>query len=504
MARIKKISFTASLVFYILIIGFFLRIYRVNDVLGFYYDQGRDALVIWDFLYEGKLFLIGPTTGIAGIFRGPFYYYLIAPFYFLGGGDPIWPAIFLALLSIASFLPLFYLASLSQSKTTGIFALLIACFSFYIVMASRWLSNPTPMLFLSMCLVWLMYLIVLGRRKAWVGIAFVLGLSLFHFGSSGELFYFPAVGLFAIWQRKKLPDMKIFLISLFSFFVSFVPLILFDIRHDGILRNNIYKFFVEEKSFRGLTSYIFETRSKFLFDAFFNKIFHWRKTYENLSIVVISLYFFLNLKEFWKNQILRICIILLSFAIAGFYFFQGNYGNVYDYYLTGYYLIFILLFSFVIGHIWKKSIPGKAFVLVFFYLFFVNNVPVIWSKINDQVDGPQSVALKNEMQAVSWVYKDSALRDGGKFNLDIYVPPVIPYAYDYLFRWCPKSSRCVGDDRIGVLIKERTNLLYTIYEVDPPHPERLEAWLERQESVGVVEEEVRFGGITVQRRTRYN
>ena len=66
----------------VLLLAFVLRTYRIGELLDFHYDQGRDALVIWDLINKGKLFLIGPTTGLAGVFRGPFYYYLIAPFYF--------------------------------------------------------------------------------------------------------------------------------------------------------------------------------------------------------------------------------------------------------------------------------------------------------------------------------------------------------------------------------------------------------------------------------------
>jgi len=46
--------------------------------------------------------------------------------------------------------------------------------------------------------------------------------------------------------------------------------------------------------------------------------------------------------------------------------------------------------------------------------------------------------------------------------------------------------------------------LYTLYEIDPPHPERLDAWLARQDGIGKVEETVKFGGITVERRERKN
>jgi hypothetical protein len=54
----------------------------------------------------------------------------------------------------------------------------------------------------------------------------------------------------------------------------------------------------------------------------------------------------------------------------------------------------------------------------------------------------------------------------------------------------------------GLKIEERVDLLYTLYEADPPHPDRIGTWLERQEGIGVVEKEASFGGITVQERTR--
>ena len=154
MLKIKKLLTPSNIfVAVLLLFAFFLRVYRVNEILGFYYDQGRDGLIIWDLIYKGKFFLIGPTTGIAGIFRGPFYYYLIAPFYLLGGGDPAYPAVFLAALSVAAIWILYHVASKYLDKPTAVLVTLISSFSFYIVMAGRWLSNPTPMLFLSALLI---------------------------------------------------------------------------------------------------------------------------------------------------------------------------------------------------------------------------------------------------------------------------------------------------------------------------------------------------------------
>ena len=63
------------------------------------------------------------------------------------------------------------------------------------------------------------------------------------------------------------------------------------------------------------------------------------------------------------------------------------------------------------------------------------------------------------------------------------------------------ESRC-GSDLCNLRLEENVETLYTLIEADPPHPDRLEAWLERQEEIGEIEEEIQFGGITVQRRKR--
>jgi len=107
------------------------------------------------------------------------------------------------------------------------------------------------------------------------------------------------------------------------------------------------------------------------------------------------------------------------------------------------------------------------------------------------------IALEDQLKAVDWIYSDAR---GANFNLDIYVPPVIPYSYEYLFLW-QGTEKC-GNNLCG-LDKNNTLLnLYLLFEDDPPSPERLEAWLSKYEKNTRIEKKDRFGNINIEYRKR--
>lgn len=479
----------------ILLAALFVRVYRLDQLLAFYYDQGRDALVIWQFWNEGKLFLIGPTTGIEGIFRGPWYYWLIAPFYLLGGGNPIWPSVFLALTSVLAIGLLFYLASKVVGRLAGFIAVIIASFSYILIITSRWLSNPTPMLLISMLLIFFMFLVMEGKKWAWIGIALMLGMAM-QFGSAAEVFYFPGVAVFALWQRSNLPNKKILALSFLVLLVLFLPQIIFDLKHDGILRTAIKQFLLEEESFRTSFWDVVQNRINLYQSVFLSKLFPTDPMARKLSLILVFIALVVGAKSIWGNKYFRTALLILTAPLLGMFFFQGNYGNIYDYYFTGYYLVFVLVFSSLLALLARYP-KGLVVVFVFLFLFFQDNLPLVRNYLVTGINGETHISLGNQTQAVNWVLENAAGRD---FNVDAYVPPVIPYAYDYLFLW-KGTGRC-GEGRCGMQLDQQVPLLYTLYEVDPPHPERLEAWLDRQKGIGVVEESARFGGITIERRQR--
>jgi len=237
--KVKKLYTPWNLlVLIILLLAFILRTYRIEALLDFHYDQGRDAKIIWDMWHSGKFFLIGPTTGLEGIFLGPFYYYLIAPFYLMGGGNPVIPSLFLSFLVTLSLYVLYLVGTEIGGKVTGFVALVVATFSNHLIFSGRWLSNPTPIYLTSISIFYLMILVIKKPKSYyWYLIYLFVGLSL-QFELASAVFYLPILLIFTVWQRNKI-NLKTFLISGFLLLLTLVPQIWFNFKHDNILLNNI-------------------------------------------------------------------------------------------------------------------------------------------------------------------------------------------------------------------------------------------------------------------------
>jgi len=195
-------------------------------------------------------------------------------------------------------------------------------------------------------------------------------------------------------------------------------------------------------------------------------------------------------------------VIFLFLPLILLLFFVGNYGQLYDYYLTGFYPAFILLFALFTGFFLRKKLfsGGTSYiywsVLALIIVWFLSgNILFLKNYVSAGVDGPTNVTLGNELQAIDWIYKDAGQE---KFNVDVYVPPVIPYAYQYLFSWY--GNRYYHRQPLT----ENIPLLYTLYEVDQSHPFFLDNWLARQDRIAQTISSQKFGGITVERRLRKN
>lgn len=490
--KLKNFKLQNLLVILILGTASFFRFFKLKELLGFWYDQGRDALVIWDLIYNHKLTLIGPQMGFTGIFRGGWYYWLIAPFYALGKGNPIYPSVFLVLTTIAAIYFIYVVGKRMEKPYAGILAAFIASVSMYIIGASRWLSDPTPTLLISVLLILSLFK-MLDSKKWAIPLSFFLSGMALQFSAATEIFYVPALILLLIIFRKKIkPDFKTVIASIAAFIVPFSPQILFEIRHPGVQTSALFNFLFHEKTFTYAFWEIIKTRIPFDLNMIASKFWINGGMFFGPFLLLFIFLLIKNWKKLWISGQFKIVFTLAVAPLIGTMFFVSNLGGVYEYYFTGYYLIWILLFSYVYIFSWKSILVKIALPIFIFCVLFFNLKVYIKDYITNS-DKTGVVTLSQEISAIDWIYKNTNNRD---FNVDVYVPPVIPYAYDYLFRW-------LGTNRYSRFPQEnQVALLYTLYEADTSHPERLQVWLARQEGIGIVLKEENFGSITVQERQR--
>ncbi len=499
--KIKKEISSHSLVYLslliILIFSASFRLYRLNDLLGFYYDQGRDALRVLDVLALRDLPAIGPITGIGGLYLGPLWFYLLAPFYFIGQGNPVIPAIFVCLLDVGAVFMLYWLGKEFYSRQVGILAAFFWGFSYYLTLSARWFSNPSPQPFFVVLLIYGLGKFFLEKKEKYLLlVSFCLAVTL-QLQIASAIFFFPVIGLIWLVFRTK-PKKKQYLLGAILIFLAFlVPQFLFEIKNNFLMTKNFFSFTrgdlnTETQTWTIPTFQLIKERLLFYFDTFFSKL----KPRPGLgSKILASLWLIFTFFFLKKERSQSMTLILVSFLVLPLFllfFFVGNYGQLYGYYLTGYFPVFIFLFALFTAFFLKKKFLLPIFI--FIIIWFLNeNLVSQKNYLAERVDAPTRIALGNQLQTIDWIYQDAK---DEKFNVDVYVPPVIPYAYDYLIPW--RGKQIYNQQPV----EEWVPLLYTLSEVDPPHPERLEAWLSRQEGIGKVIKSQKFGGITVERRER--
>lgn len=448
----------------ILLIGAFLRLFRINEYMTFLGDEGRDAIVVRNLIVKLDPILIGPGTSVGGMYLGPLYYYFMAPFMILSRLSPVGPAVGVALLGVLTI----YLVYLTSKEWFGQKAAVVASLFYAIsptvIVYSRSSWNPNIMPFfalLSIYSVWKVwkdkkynYLVVAAVSFAFVLQSHYLGLLL-------------APTLFIVWLLSKVP-LKSTLLSLLVFVTLMSPLAIFDLRHDFMNSKALYKFLTvrqETVSIRPWTAIpktypIFEQINASLLVA--KQPIAWLVTLILVSWVVV---YFLNKKfDVKKNMPFYILISWLLFGLIGFGLYKQH---IYDHYFGFLFPVpFILLGSFVESRFKLKSKLLNIVIVGFLAILFVINLifnPLRFNP-NRQMQRSESVAQKIV-----------ELSEGKEFNIAVVADQNYEDGYQYFME---KAKAKVVE--IDALKPETvTNQLFVICEkpkekCDPTHSSKAE------------------------------
>jgi len=217
-------------------VGSFLRLHLIYETATFLGDQGRDAIVMRNIATLSDLPALGPITSVGSIYLGPLYYYMMAPWLWISGFNPVGPAIGIALITSVC-LVLQYLAVKEMvNKQTALLSLIFSTFAWVLVEYSRFSWNPNLLPQTTLFVVYTLYKIIKTKQLKYFamhGALLSLAVQLHYLA----VFLIPisiVVLLFNDLNEKK----KTLLLHIgnsalfaFSFILPFSPFLLFEVIH---------------------------------------------------------------------------------------------------------------------------------------------------------------------------------------------------------------------------------------------------------------------------------
>ncbi|HUW22013.1 MAG TPA: glycosyltransferase family 39 protein [Candidatus Bathyarchaeia archaeon] len=466
--RNEKLSqFEGLFLLIILIAAAFFRFRQLTGLAFFTYDQARDALYIKRIIVDGQFRLIGTQSSIPGLYTGPFYYYLMAPFLLLFRLNPVGLDFGIACFSLLSIVVFFIIAKrITGNKALILLFTSLFAFSPQIVAQSRFAWNPNPLpifslLFLLAC----QKIIGENEKKYLLLLAFSIGAAInLHY--SGLTFLFITLLIYLRFR----PRFKIYPTVALSFLILglfLLPLLVFEFRHQFVNVGNIVEYFFSGTGGRIPAPAFFTglwEKLVYLFGLLVNLPSLWIKIAAVFILVGCFWLYFNEIKT--KPTFFTVTFLTLFGGVLFAAFYKGSF---FFFYLTFLYPVPFLLTLLLLDRIRVKSRKVTlVFILVAGFLISKNIValissPIGSSKINGLVDTARFLADKikvDEKFNLVAVYRD---KDGYYYN-------AVDYRY-FLEADC--GIRVPGWD---VLDYQQAQILYLISETGSLEVLKLDIW----------------------------
>ncbi len=451
------IFFHKPIVWWLIIftISLSLRYWYSSTELCFYTDQSRDAIVANQIL-QGELKLFGPVvSGRGAVFHGVLYYYVIAPLYALGGGNPLFVSVALSLLSTVGLIPTYYLAKkLLKNETLAFVVIGMMSFSMSSIetSASFWNLQLSIVLLPAYCL-YLYQIFENTNSKNSFLTGIFLGL-LVQSGFSNIQWFLPYVIVFGVLILKRSNIRKTllhFALSLLGLVIATSSMIIVEFLaysrglfalEDSLHWVNGSGFSIQ--SLQSVLIWYFNSLTAFLIPQY--------STITMLMILITGLIVY-RLRN--DRRWLWLGLLLLP-PIGG----QIASNGAASYILTGYESIFYILVVFVFSQTFYLagkylSVSNKRIITLLLLTFFItsNIARLQQDKISRETLACVWKATNlEELEAIRYTYERA---DGEPFSIDIVAEPYgINMKYGYLYTWYGQEKYeytpvFIGDSQVG-------------------------------------------------------
>ncbi|OGG26653.1 hypothetical protein A2960_00580 [Candidatus Gottesmanbacteria bacterium RIFCSPLOWO2_01_FULL_39_12b] len=418
----------------IVLLGAWLRFYRIREYITFLGDEGRDLIVVKRMLIDHKFTLLGPITSVGSMYMGPIYYYFMAPFLWLWNYDPVGPAVMVAFFSVATLILLYLLcAEFFIFGSIGLIATFLYAISPLPIIYGHSSWNPNIVPFFSLLTIYSLLKVVVKVEKKWLS---VIGLSLgvlfqLHYVS----FMFIPILLGILILLKFRMTLVNYLSLIFFFLISYSPFLVFEFRHQFVNLGGAWRFILENNRNNielvtrlGLA---WHTITDVFVRIFWRLIVIENAEFTKLFIVLLSVLIIWSWNYFKKRPksflTLKVILLWLGIGILSFALYQGS---IYDYYFGSLFPAPFILTGVAIFILGRISNFGKYIsYLIFIILCFFNLK-------NSPLRIPPSNLVKNTEIIARFVYDKT---EGKPYNFALIAGKNSDHAYRYFLELWGRS-----------------------------------------------------------------
>lgn len=400
----------------IFIIFIFFRFYNLDKRIGFDWDQEKFSSEIKGIVIDHKLTLIGPrTNNDLGFYLGPYFNYLLSPFYYVTNGHPIAMYYFLIVFNILFFIVMFK----TIKKVFDEVAALLFAFWWsinYLIISydtTPWWPVLIP---LGVIISWFLLKNIYKKNlsKHW----FLLGMCIGFFMNMHFQFIFIGFFTFVFLILKMLEDKKIYFKKsfyyIFGIAVMFLPLLLFDLRHNFLDSKLFLEFFFGKTSQANADRNIWWT----VYGNFLQSFIYFKTEiiaiFFNIIFIFLLIVLILRNKDF--NKLFFKSLLGLWLIVPLFFMIYGKRPS--EYYFV-FLLPFILITFISFFRLFKKQGLLLVFICIIFLLTF-SNLKSIYKDINNGLY--QKNLLVKKIKQIA-----------GDKKIDIYINTDIGRNYGFLY-----------------------------------------------------------------------
>lgn len=396
----------------ILLMGLFLRIYKLEIFYSWGHDQDLFAWIAKDIVVDHHIRLIGQETSITGVFIGPIFYYLMALFMALFKMNPLGAYIPITIISLLTIFSIYWVFTKFFGERIGLIGSFLYAISPGIILLDRWIVPTQPT---NLWCIWYLYVLLstLKGRFPPVVLSILVGL-IWHV----HVAFIPLLILIpiALWLSKQEKNkirinFKSVTVSILVLFVLILPFFVFETRHGFQQIKGLVRATYEEKGdVKGISrlSKVFNISGRaisgiWLLDK--NPFFPVGFFMSLPPFLIILIFFLYNRQLFTKSQTIIFSLWIGIDLLAQFV----SKRSIPEYYFSNFIVVLFLVLSLLSANINSKrnlqisSILLGAYLLMVIFWFITQpdeqggylqkRKTIEYIKINAQNQGYSCIAL---------------------------------------------------------------------------------------------------------------